>query len=108
MVHTSFAISHILTSLILIAVSIPLVFRKVGLNRWYGFRFSKSYESDELWYKINIYGGRQMIIWSIPLWLLGIGLLFIPIHGVWVPCLALAPLIVLVPIYLSWRYARSL
>ncbi|MFC1840054.1 SdpI family protein [Thermodesulfobacteriota bacterium] len=73
-------------------------------------RFKKSYESDENWYKINKYGGRQLIIWSIPLGLFGIVTFFLPISES--PLLflisVLAPLIVLIPVFISYVYARKL
>jgi hypothetical protein len=59
---------------IFILLSIPLIMKKIPLNRYYGFRFSKALESSETWYAINQYGGRQMIRWS--LFLIAIGALY--------------------------------
>ena len=102
--------SHIFVALVLILISIPLVKDKIPMNRWYGIRFKKSFESDENWYRINRYGGRQLIIWSVILALLGIVIIFLPIEKGTLLCFpaALAPLIILVPAVKSCMYARKL
>lgn len=50
--------------LLFIAISIPLVLRMIPMNGLYGFRIPKAFISAELWYDINAYGGKQMILWS--------------------------------------------
>jgi len=104
------AISNIGVALLIIGISIPLVMGKIPMNPVYGIRFRKSYESEETWYRVNRYGGKQLIIWSIPL--LGIGLLsfFLPLkgNGLLTTLIACAPLIVLVPACLSYFYAKKL
>lgn len=105
-----FGISHIFIAFILILISIPLVKGQVSMNNFYGIRFKKAYESEENWYKINKYGGRQLIIWSIPLGLFGIISFFLPykenplLHLISV----LAPFIILVPVFKSYLYARKI
>jgi hypothetical protein len=56
-----------------IAVSIPLLKRKIKMNDWYGIRFSKAFKSEENWYAINEYGARKICYWS--LFTIGTGLL---------------------------------
>ena len=105
-----FGIIHIFTSLVIIGISIPLVKDQISMNRIYGIRFKKSYESEDNWYKINKYGGRQLIIWSIPLGLFGIISFFLPIEnspGLYLISLC-APLIIIVPVVTSYLYARKL
>lgn len=105
-----FGIMHIFLAFIFICISIPLVRGDVSMNKLYGIRFKKAYESEENWYKINKYGGRQLIIWSIPLGLFGIISFFLPfkenplLHIIAV----LAPFIILVPVFISYMYARKL
>jgi hypothetical protein len=50
-----------------IALGLPLMKRKIRMNRWYGVRIPKSFQSEEYWFKINEYGGRQLVVWSVPL-----------------------------------------
>jgi uncharacterized membrane protein len=59
--------SNIIIGVLCIACAIPLVQRKVKMNRWYGIRIRKSFSSPENWEKINEYGGRVLIKWCIPI-----------------------------------------
>jgi hypothetical protein len=74
-------IVNISSGLLLILMSIPLVAGKVPMNKFYGFRIPKSFESAETWFKINSYGGKQLIFWSILLIVVGISYFFSPIQG---------------------------
>jgi hypothetical protein len=74
-----FGIINIASALLIIAVSIPLVKHKIKMNHLYGIRIKKSFESEDNWYIINEYGGKQLIIWSIPMILVGLICFFVPI-----------------------------
>ena len=67
-------------ALFIILLSIPLIKRKIKMNYLYGVRIRKSFESKENWYKINAYGGRQLVIWSIPMIIAGPVCFLIPIN----------------------------
>ena len=79
-VNIFFGMMHLFVAFVLIGISIPLVKGQISMNRMYGIRFKKSFESDENWYKINKYGGQQLIKWSIPLALFGVVSFFLPIE----------------------------
>ena len=101
--------SWTVTGLIAIAVCIPLAQGRVGRNRFYGIRLSQSFRSDDAWFAINRYGARRMIVWSLPLILLGIGSFFVPLQAH--PALAIAigfvPCIfVLMPALEIFRFAQ--
>ena len=66
-------IYNIMVGVICILISIPLVLRKIPMNSWYGIRFSNSFVSEQNWYRINAYGGKQLIVWSFLLILFGGG-----------------------------------
>jgi|HubBroStandDraft_2_1064218.scaffolds.fasta_scaffold748579_1 hypothetical protein len=53
--------------LLLFGMSLPLMLRKVPMNRWYGIRIPAAFDSEQGWYDVNAYGGRQLAIWSWPL-----------------------------------------
>jgi SdpI/YfhL protein family len=76
-----FGILNIACGIVFILISVPLVNKKVPMNRLYGFRISKSFVSDDNWYEINRYGGRQLIRWSILLILIGLLYFIFPIEG---------------------------
>ena len=69
---------NIACALLFIGISIPLVKNKIKMNSWYGVRIEKSFKSKENWYKINSYGGKELIIWSIPIIISGIICFFVP------------------------------
>lgn len=54
--------------ILLAAVAIPLIQRRIKPNPFYGFRVSKAYTSEQVWYEVNAYSGK---------WLLGGGIVII-------------------------------
>jgi len=104
-------LTWILLGLFMIGISIPLLKGKIKMNHWYGFRFMKSFESTENWYKINRYGAQRMILWSAVLMVLGIVILFLPPirrNPIAIIAVLHAPLILLIAAVESWLYARKL
>ncbi len=108
--NLALGLCNILVAILFIAISIPLYFCKIPMNNIYGFRFKKSFESDQNWFKINSYGGKQMAIWSIPIVLVGILTFFIPVREniVLATIIACAPLIIIVPVCMSYNYSKNL
>jgi len=80
-----FSLVNIATGCLCILLGLPLMLRKVRMNRWYGVRIPKSFASDENWYRINEYGGRQLIVWALPLLALGIFCFALPAVATKVP-----------------------
>lgn len=74
-----FGLVNIFSAILIIAVSIPLVKEKIRMNHFYGIRIKKSYTSEENWYRINAYGGKQFIRWSTVLFLAGLVCFAVPI-----------------------------
>jgi hypothetical protein len=71
--HFMYGVTNLSSGILFILISIPLVLEKIPMNRLYGFRVQKAFSSDENWFKINRYGGSQLIKWSV--FLVGIGIL---------------------------------
>ena len=92
------------------ALAVPLIQRRIKMNHLYGVRFRKSFESDELWYELNEYGGRQLLTWSIILGLIGFASLFLPLQEseTLAILLACAPVILGIPCYTTYRYSKTL
>jgi hypothetical protein len=103
-------LSHIGIAILICLMSIPLVKGKVAMNKFYGIRFKKSYESEEKWYEINKYGGKLLIIWSIPLAILGFITFFLPLEGnkTLVIIIASAPTIIIIPAIQCYIFAKNL
>ena len=109
-----FGLTNIACGILFVLVSIPLVTKKVPMNKLYGFRIAKSFTSRENWYEINRYGGRQLIQWSVLLFIIGILYFFFPIreprHPIFNTLLAVAPILICtaIPILKTVLYAREL
>ena len=98
-----------IAGLLCIVLAVPLVRGQVGRNALYGVRFPQSFQSDDAWFAINRFGGKRMIVWSIPMIIVGIISLFLPLrmHPGLGLALAFAPLsFVLIPLLETWRFAR--
>ncbi len=48
--------------LVLAGLSIPLILHKVPPNGIYGFRIPATFEDPELWYKVNAYAGKRLLV----------------------------------------------
>jgi len=101
-------LSHIFVGAMIILMCRPLLKDKIKMNRWYGVRFKKSFESQENWYKINRYGARRMIYWSVVLIAIGVVTMFLRVGANGIILLASAPAILIIPAIESWLYVRKL
>jgi uncharacterized membrane protein len=106
-VNAKTAVTLVCLGFILIAVSIPVYLGKIKMNRYYGFRIGKAFESEENWYLINRYGAKALMCWSGVIVAIGIACLFIEPQSV-LTVANLTFLSVIVPIILTFRYARRL
>lgn len=103
--------SCILTGLLVIGICLPLAKGSVKMNRLYGIRFKRAFESEENWYKINQFGAKQLIRWSKFLVIVGVVVLFLPLNSNWltISVFGLAPLLLLLPaVIATYRYAHTL
>ena len=93
---------HIGIGIFTALLAVPLIMRKVPMNRVYGIRIRKAFISDSNWYALNAYGGK---------WLLGFGIFLAafglfgkdfapPPTSVWAPVFMAAPMITIIPILL--------
>ena len=78
-INIIFGLLNIITALLFIGISLSLVNHKIKMNHLYGVRIKKSFESDDNWYRINAYGGKQLIIWFIPMIFAGLICFIVPI-----------------------------
>ncbi len=69
------SLNNLFLGIVFITISIPLLRGKIQRNRWYGVRIPKSYVSEDNWQKINRYGAKAMILWSIPVLVIGLAML---------------------------------
>jgi hypothetical protein len=110
-ISLTIGLSWLLTGTLSLLVSLPLIKRKIPRNSFYGMRFPQFYQSEEAWLKINTFGGKQMLQWSLLLIASGALTLFLPLkaHPTQALFIGLSPLIfILIPILKTWRFAQKL
>lgn len=62
MPHRLLLILDVASGALFIALSIPLILRKVKPNIWYGFRTPRTLSDGELWYDANQFGGKALLV----------------------------------------------
>ncbi len=109
-VNIAIAAGYIISGILIIIVSIPLLKGRVARNIWYGFRTRRSLESDELWYAINAYAAQRMIIWSFALIGVGLMALVMPIKGnpALTAVFVLAIALIVIPVIEAVNFSRKL
>jgi uncharacterized membrane protein len=50
------------SGLLLAAISVPLILGKIGPNPLYGFRVKKTLEDPAVWYPVNAYAAKRLLI----------------------------------------------
>jgi hypothetical protein len=91
---TTLLIMYVVFGILLVALSIPLIRRKIPPNGLYGFRIPKTLNHPDLWYEANYRIGWWLLVSGAAIVLAGVGLSFVP--GISVDAYALSVLAVLV------------
>jgi hypothetical protein len=50
------------SGLLLAGLSVPLILGKIPPNGLYGFRIPATVENSQLWYKVNTYSGKRLLV----------------------------------------------
>lgn len=58
-------VMYVVFGLLLIGLSVPLLLDKVPPNGWYGFRVPSTLYNADLWYKVNRYAARWLLVSGI-------------------------------------------
>jgi uncharacterized membrane protein len=66
------------TGLLLAALSVPLILRKIGPNPLYGFRVKKTLEDPAVWYPVNAYAAKRLLAVGLVISVTGLLLFFVP------------------------------
>ena len=66
------------SGLLLIGVSIPLIQRRIKPNYWYGFRTRRTLSDPAVWYEVNAYAGKRLLVSGVVTALAAIVLYFLP------------------------------
>jgi hypothetical protein len=74
------AASLLVVGVVTVCVCLPLIYRKIPMNRFYGIRISQAFASEERWYAINARGGRLLASWSCLITATGLAGLLMPLR----------------------------
>jgi hypothetical protein len=95
----------------LAALSVPLIMGKIPPNGLYGFRVKKTMENPDIWYPVNAYSGKWLLVAGLVMAMAAVGLFYVPglsldiysyaVLAVWVVMFTVA-------ILASVRYMKSL
>jgi hypothetical protein len=55
-------LAYALVGLVLTGLSVPLVLGKVPPNTWYGFRTRLTLQDPEIWYPVNAWASRRLLV----------------------------------------------
>ncbi len=51
---------YIVAGLLLIGLALPLIYRKIPPNHWYGFRVKRTLEDREVCFAVNAFAGQRL------------------------------------------------
>ena len=103
-------VGNVLYGLFQFLTGFPLLRRKIGRNDFYGVRIKATLESDQRWYDVNAYAGRQIVLWSMIPAANGLAGFLVPheaSNAYLVESLILAPVAMVVPTVLALRWSRG-
>jgi uncharacterized membrane protein len=66
------------SGLLLAAISVPLMRRKIGPNPLYGFRVKRTREDPAVWYPVNAYAAKRLLVVGVVISVSAILLFFVP------------------------------
>ncbi len=52
----------IMLSVVVVAISVPLILRRVPPNGFYGFRTPRTLANPSLWYDVNVFSGWSLLL----------------------------------------------
>jgi hypothetical protein len=59
---TTLRVMYVAMGLLLSALAIPLIMRKIGPNPIYGFRVKQTLEDPKIWYEVNAVAGKGLFV----------------------------------------------
>ena len=96
--------------LLLTALAIPLMQRRVKPNGWYGFRTPSTLRNPDLWYDANAYSGRLLIVYGAVIVISAILAALLPditVDGYSMVMLVVMMLGISILLFLCWNFLRT-
>ena len=104
-------ITIFIAGLILAALAIPLMNRKVKMNSWYGIRLPQTMDNETVWYEVNEKVGRYIFFFGLLICTLTILIYLYPIiDNIFSVFILLAVLVLgsILLIIISINYAKKI
>jgi hypothetical protein len=92
---------------LLSAISVPLILRKIGPNPLYGFRVKQTLEDPRVWYDVNAYAAKGLFCVGMIIVITALAFTKIPglgVDGYALSCTAVFATALTVSVVLSFRY----
>jgi SdpI/YfhL protein family len=70
-----------ISGILLAALSVPLIIGRIPPNGLYGFRVRKTLQHPEIWYPVNAFAGKRLLVASLGNVLAAVILFFVPNLG---------------------------
>lgn len=108
---TELLVMFLISGMILVALSIPMIMGKVAPNAIYGFRVPDTMNNPKIWYAVNAYSGKWLLITGLIF--MAICILAFKIPGISVDTYSLICMVgFFVPMTIgfikSWKYMKYL
>lgn len=103
-------IFYVVASLSLVALSIPLLLEKIPPNGLYGFRTQSTLGNPTIWYAVNKFAAKRLIVAGLSCAVAATGLYVLPgmsIDTYALGCLAVFGVVLGVGLWQSVRYVQS-
>ncbi|HDM66912.1 MAG TPA: SdpI family protein, partial [Thermoplasmatales archaeon] len=65
-----------------IIFSIPFIYGRIPPNKVFGFRIRETYNNGDLWYKVNRYCGRDLLVAGFLILFMGVIFLFLEVESI--------------------------
>ncbi|GIK64185.1 MAG: hypothetical protein BroJett018_19790 [Chloroflexota bacterium] len=96
--------------LLLVALAIPLMQRRIKPNAWYGFRTPSTLRDPDLWYDANAYSGRLLLVYGAVIVITALLVALIPditVDGYSSVMLIVTLLGIVILLILCWNFLRT-
>ena len=104
-------ILFVASGLLLAVLSVPLIFRKIPPNYWYGFRVRATLESEDVWYPANECAGKWLLWVGMGTVVAALTLFLMPTTNVGIYAAAVGGILIVglvVAVIQSFVYLRTL
>jgi uncharacterized membrane protein len=104
-------ILYLVSGSFLIAFSLPLLFKKIPPNSFYGFRTPQTMRDPRVWYVVNCYSAKWLIGASVSILIAAVLFYFIPgisVDAYALGCLAVFAVVFIVGLVQSIRFLKKL